>query len=202
MKRSNTLLVIASFMVSGFQVGSLEPVPGSEFTFHEETVDDAYDTFVSGEPAGPPTVFYARDAGKFGGELVADPSAESGWAVRVSPAAKLYGEIVLQGLGGTFGAGTYVVTYFIRTDGGLGSDRTIVELEVARRKAGDDGPFTVTDFRGVTGVVFSCEDVYSAIPVYVSLGEPAELDFRVRYIGNAVLYMERVTVEEIFEPDG
>jgi hypothetical protein len=142
------------------------------------------------------TVFYACLAAEYGGEVVDDPYAEKGRAVKVSPADKLYGEVVLKGLGGTFEEGPYVITFYIRTEGGLGSDRAVAEVEVARRKQGSGEDYVVADMRRVTGVTFTDEETYSAVCLDVSLGEPEELDFRVRYIGNAVLYFDRVTVEK------
>lgn len=146
--------------------------------------------------ANPEDSYYAMDAGEYGGEIVADSYSERGSVVKVSPASKLYGELVLEGLGGTFDEGAYVITFYVRVEGGLGSDRAIAEVEVARRRIGSAEDFIVTDMRRVTGTVFSTEEAYAAVLLYVSLGEPEELDFRVRYIGNAVLYIDRVTVEK------
>jgi hypothetical protein len=144
----------------------------------------------------PEGSYYAVDAAEYGGEIVGDSCSERGMVVRVSPASKLYGELVLEGLGGTFDEGTYVITFYVRVEGGLGSDRAIAEVEVARRRIDGAEDFIVTDMRRVTGAVFSTEEAYAAVLLYVSLGEPEELDFRVRYIGNAVLYIDRVTVEK------
>ncbi len=152
------------------------------------------------EPAGyrdDPIIFYAKDAEEFGGELVTDPYAETDLVLKVSPATKLYGEIVLQRLGDIFDEGVYLVHFFVRTEGGLGSDRAIAEVEVARRNplAGTD--YDVTDMRTVTGLLFTNEETYTAVPLCVSLGEREELEFRVRYLGNAVLYLDMVTIKEI-----
>jgi hypothetical protein len=146
--------------------------------------------------ANPFYLYYAAEAMEFGGEIVEDSCAERGRAVRISPAAKLYGELVLEGLGGPFDEGEYVVTFYIRVEGGLGSDRAIAEVEVARRHINGTEDYIVTDMRRVTGVVFFTEEAYAAVPLYVSLGKREELDFRVRYIGNAVLYIDRITVEK------
>lgn len=148
--------------------------------------------------ANPGDSYYAVDAGEYGGEIVADSYSERGTAVRVSPASKLYGEIVLEDLGGTFDEGAYVITFYVRVEGGLGSDRAIAEAEVARRGIDGDEDFIVTDMRRITGAIFSTEEAYAPVLLYLSLGEPEELDFRVRYIGNAVLYIDRVTVEKTF----
>jgi hypothetical protein len=144
----------------------------------------------------PEDSYYAVDAGKSGGEIVADSCSERGHVVKVSPASKLYGELVLEGLGGIFYEGAYLITFYVRVEGGLGSDRAIAELEVARRGIGSNEDFVVTDMRRVTGGVFSTEEAYAPVLLYVSLGEPEEIDFRVRYIGNAVLYIDRVTAKK------
>jgi hypothetical protein len=51
--------------------------------------------------------------------------------------------------------------------------------------------------RTVTGLLFTDEETYTAVPLLISLGETEELEFRARYLGNAVLYLDRVTVKEI-----
>ncbi|UCE26898.1 MAG: hypothetical protein JSW52_11210 [Candidatus Coatesbacteria bacterium] len=140
-------------------------------------------------------VFYAKDADEFGGELVTDPYAESDLVLKISPSTKLYGEIVLRGPGYTFCDGVYLINFFIRTEGGLGSDRAIAEVEVARRNPPADSDYSVSDMRTITGLLFTSEETYTAVPLCVSLGEPEELEFRVRYLGNAVLYVDRVTVK-------
>jgi hypothetical protein len=144
-----------------------------------------------------PIIFYAKDAEEFGGELVTDPYTETDLVLKISPATKLYGEVVLRGLGGVFDEGVYLVHFLVRTEGGLGSGRAIAEVEVARRDplTGDD--YDVTDMRTVTGLLFTDEETYTAVPLLVSLGEPEELEFRARYLGNAVLYLDRVTIKQI-----
>jgi hypothetical protein len=152
------------------------------------------------EPAAygdDPIILYAKDAEEFGGELVTDPHAETDLVLKVSPATKLYGEVVLRGLGDTFDEGVYLVHFFVRTEGGLGSDRAIGEVEVARRGPLTGTDYDVTDMRTITGLLFTNEETYTAIPLLISLGEQEELEFRVRYLGNAVLYLDRVTIKEI-----
>lgn len=144
-----------------------------------------------------PIIFCAKDAEEFGGELVTDPYAETDLVLKVSPATKLYGEVVLRGLGDIFDEGVYLVHFFVRTEGGLGSDRAIAEVEVARRVPLTGTDYDVTDMRTVTGLLFTNEGTYTAIPLLISLREPEELEFRVRYLGNAVLYLDRMTIKEI-----
>lgn len=145
--------------------------------------------------------FQAEEADWFGGELTTDAYAHDGSAVRVSPASKLYGETVLSGLGGVFAAGGYSVMFYLRAEGGLGSAKPIAELAVARGDPEGNDPSAVTDLRTVTGAVFASEDTYSAITLPVKLRRSEELDFRVRYIGNAVLYIDRITVKAESSPD-
>jgi len=144
-----------------------------------------------------PIIFYAKDAEGLGGELVTDPHTETDLVLKISPATKLYGEIVLRGLGDVFDEGVYLVHFLVRTEGGLGSARAIAEVEVARREPLAGGDYDVTDMRTVTGLLFEGEETYTAVPLLISLGETEELEFRTRYLGNAVLYLDRVTVKEI-----
>ena len=142
--------------------------------------------------------FEAEDTEKtFLGNKVEDTFASGASALRVSPADNLYKETILWGPYPTFEPGEYRAHFYLRADGDPTSSKRATEISVAVAKAGTWVTPTPTTAKVLSVASLADGQGYKIFALDFELLEKSVCEFKVRYIGNAILYVDKIEVQQV-----
>jgi hypothetical protein len=142
--------------------------------------------------------FEAEDTEKtFKGSMVDDTFASGGRALRVSPADNLYKETVLWGPYEKFEPGLYRAYFYLRAEGDPGSSKAAAEISVATAPAGTWQPPEPTTAKRLSVSSLAGGQGYEKYALDFELLEPSICEFKVRYVGNAILYIDKVEAQQV-----
>ncbi len=142
--------------------------------------------------------FEAEDTEKtFKGNKVDDTFASGGRALRVSPADNLYKETVLWGPYEKLEPGLYRAYFFLRAEGDPGSSKAAAEISVATAPAGTWQPPEPTTAKLLSVSSLAGGQGYDKFALDFELLEPSICEFKVRYVGNAILYVDKVEAQQV-----
>jgi hypothetical protein len=141
--------------------------------------------------------FEAEDTEKtFLGNKVADTFASRGRALRASPADNLYNKTFLWGPYETFEAGSYRAYFYVRADGASTSSKPCAEISVAVAPAGVTEPPTPTTAKVLSASSLAEGQTYKKFALDFELLEKSVCEFKVKYIGNAIIYVDKTEVQQ------
>ena len=143
--------------------------------------------------------FEAEDTEKtFMGNKVEDTFASHGSALRVSPADNLYKKTILWGPYQTFEAGEYRAYFYLRADGDPTSSKPVAEISVAVAPAGTwEAPISTTA-RLLSVSSLADGQTYKKFALDFELLEQSVCELKVRYIGNAIIYVDKTEVQQFY----
>ncbi len=142
--------------------------------------------------------YQAEDTEKtFMGNMVEDTFASGGSALRVSPADNLYKKTVLWGPYQTFDPGKYRAYFYLRADGDPTSPKRAAEISVATAPAGTWQPPTPTAAKVLSAASLADGQSYKKFALDFELLEKSVCEFKVRYIGNAIIYVDKTEVQQV-----
>jgi hypothetical protein len=142
--------------------------------------------------------FEAEDTEKtFMGNKVEDTFASRGSALRVSPADNLYKETILWGPYKVFDPGKYRAYFYLRADGDPTSSSRAAEVSVAAAPAGTWETPTPTTAKVLSVASLADGQGYKKFALDFELLERSVCEFKVRYIGNAILYVDKTEVQQV-----
>ena len=149
------------------------------------------------KPLGRSWTFESENAGKqMRGAVVDDAAASQGKAIRVAPADMLYDKPVLWGPYSTLEPGTYKAHFYLRADG-VSSNKLVAEIEVAAAPAGTGEVPRPKATKVLSAAAVAAGGVYHDFPLEFTLTETSAVEFKVKYVGSAVLYIDKVVAEQI-----
>ncbi len=142
--------------------------------------------------------FEAEDTEKtFRGNMVEDTFASAGSALRVSPADNLYKETVLWGPYIKLEPGLYRAYFHLRAEGDPRSSKAAAEISVATAPAGTWQPPEPTTAKLLSVSSLAGGQGYDKYTLDFELLEPSICEFKVRYVGNAIVYVDKVDAQQI-----
>ena len=138
-----------------------------------------------------PVKTYELEGGalKTKGGVVADPTASGKEALRISPADNLYNATVVWGPYDELGPGKYRVSFVMRAEGASSSSKPVVKVEVSAAPAGTTPPKTITS-KVYAGMAMSPS--YRDYTLDFQLTTKSACEFKVTYLGSAVLYADQI----------
>jgi hypothetical protein len=129
--------------------------------------------------------------------MVEDTFASGASALRVSPADNLYKETILWGPYQTFEPGEYRAHFYLRADGDPTSSKRATEISVAVAPAGTWQPPTATTAKVLSVASLADGQSYKIFALDFELLEKSVCEFKVRYIGNAILFVDKIEVQQV-----
>jgi|GEM_PF-2265343 len=131
------------------------------------------------------------------GNTAEDTFASEGLALRVSPADKLYDQTVLWGPYQNLERGEYRAHFYLRADGDPSSAKPAAEISVAVAPAGASQPPAPTTAKVLGVSALASGQGYKKFTLDFELLEKSVCEYKVKYIGNAILYVDKVDVQQI-----
>lgn len=125
-----------------------------------------------------------------------DRNASGGAALRISPADNLYGQTVLWGPYEEMERGVYRIHFYLRAEGGAGSPRPVAEIAVTGFPPRTNNPPTTLAAKMLTGASLAGPD-YKEFVFDITTTKSTVLEYVVKYIGTAILYIDRIEVEQV-----
>jgi len=130
------------------------------------------------------------------GRLVADALAAGGRALEISPADALYGRHVLWGPYQILEPGRYTACFALRAEGDPTSPKPAVEISVAVGPAGTPEPPETSTAKVLSVSALAAGGGYKKFALDFELLEKAKCEYKVKYIGNAVVFVDKVEVQQ------
>lgn len=131
------------------------------------------------------------------GTKAEDTFASGGLALRVSPVDNLYGETVLWGPYETLERGEYRAHFYLRADGDPTSSKSAAEISVAVAPAGASQPPAPTTAKTLSVASLARDPGYKKFALDFELTEESRCEYKVKYIGNAIVYVDKVDVQQV-----
>jgi len=142
--------------------------------------------------------FEAEDTKKtFMGNQVEDAVASGGSALRVSPADNLYEKTVLWGPYEELERGEYRAYFYLRADGAAASSSPAAEISVAIAPAGTRETPEPTTAKVLSVSSLASGQDYKKFALDFELLEKSVCEFKVKYIGNAIIYVDKVEAQQV-----
>ena len=142
--------------------------------------------------------FEAEEAKKASrGNKAADAFASAGLALVVSPADNVYDKTVLWGPYQNLERGEYRAHFYLRADGDPTSSKPAAEISIAIAPAGASEPPIPTTAKVLSVASLARDPGYKKFTLDFELLEKSVCEYKVKYIGNAIVYVDKVDVQQV-----
>jgi hypothetical protein len=131
------------------------------------------------------------------GTKAEDTFASGGLALRVSPVDNLYGETVLWGPYEALERGKYRAHFYLRADGDPTSSKPAAEISVAVAPVGASQPPAPTTAKTLSVASLARDPGYKKFALDFELAKESVCEYKVKYIGNAIVYVDKVEVQQV-----
>ncbi len=131
------------------------------------------------------------------GNKTEDTFASAGSALVVSPADNLYEKLVLWGPYQVLERGEYQAHFYLRADGDPTSSKPAAEISVAVAPAGASQPPAPTTAKTLSVASLARDPGYKKFTLDFELLEKSRCEYKVKYIGNAIVYVDKVDVQQV-----